>query len=139
MTNMTGDARVIIRAIIKGASKADGWELSKDVYNVGIQHIASCGFSPNVNISLHNGDAREANILQYDIITLFLLPRGLAILKPWIINSLKSRNSDTIKSCSPRIVTQGWKLELDENDEAVLRLQRKKTNPITGTELYLYY
>lgn len=129
-----GDARVLIRAMQRGASMVEGWELSRDVYNVGLQHISASfngRYDGTDRVRYHLGDARESSPLDFDIVTLFLLPYGLSVLGPWLeelpmsdsnqisrwkvkrtldaVGVLSGQESDN-RYIGPRIVSQGWPL-----------------------------
>lgn len=138
-----GDGRVLLRAVQRGASLAIGYELSPDAYQLGIEHLETAsgvlGFSKDMKrrIKLYHGDARDANPLDFDITTLFLLPEGLAILAPWLKDLWKKSQSrgkhfanpqitidstsskeETHAVLSPAVVSQGWALPLENHSTA---------------------
>ena len=85
-------------------------------------------------IKLYHGDARDANPLDFEVTTLFLLPEGLALLAPWLTDLWKKSRSRgnhfanpqiTIDSTSPKeeiqavlppaVISQGWALPLEKH------------------------
>ena len=131
-----GDGRVLIRALQLGASRVEGWELSKDVYDVGVEHIQAVYSGSKLDmISFYNDDALKSNPLKFDIVTLFLLPYGLGILSPWLAKlwndeHLLKRNTKT------KIISQGWPLILPPS--SILKLQSNIILPSSGTHLFMY-
>ena len=109
-----GDGRVLIRAIQRGASRAEGWELHEAAYQVGRAHLEKA-FAADpaaaTKCRLLWGDARASQPQNFDIVTLFLLPRGLVILEPWLKTQLLGS--------STRVVTQGWPLPSSESEVSV--------------------
>lgn len=165
---MVGDGRVLIRAIERGASLAVGWELSHDVFCLGMEHIERAGqllqwpSEVRSRISLQHGDAREAQPLDFDVTTLFLLPEGLAILGPWLQQVWSTAGSQDMSHTAEgqggyhrgRVVSQGWPLfppglktspcrhstrySTTDVIGRSLQLVRQRSIPLTGTSVYLY-
>jgi SAM-dependent methyltransferase len=119
-----GDARVLIRAIQRGASIVEGWELSSDVHAVGVQHIsASFGgkFDDCDEVRYFLGDARSAKPFEFDIVTMFLLPYGLSVLGSWLQHCHRVQIVDGHSFNRPSrtvIVSQGWPLFPEQTEEA---------------------
>jgi SAM-dependent methyltransferase len=119
-----GDGRVLIRAIQRGATFAEGWELNQSAFDIGISHLQSALTDVDRNkCALVFGDARKSQPQTFDIVTLFLLPRGLEILEPWL--RLKLRGTQT------KVVTQGWSFP---NLKAVAVRQDRHN----GASMYVY-
>jgi hypothetical protein len=103
-----GDGRVLVRAVQRGASRAVGVEHDADVHAMGIAHLdAAFADAPTLRARcvLQHTDARQCVPAAFDLITLFLLPHGLAALEPWLWQALR----DTSTRATPvHVVTQGW-------------------------------
>ena len=131
-----GDGRVLIRALQLGASRVEGWELSTDVYSLGVEHLQAAFNGENQDkIAFYNDDARKADPLKFDVVTLFLLPYGLSVLSPWL-SKLWSTERLLDRKVKTKIISQGWPLELPH--DGALRLQHSLVLPTSGTHLYLY-
>lgn len=141
-----GDARVMIRAKQRGASLVEGWELSKDVYNVGLQHINAAfdgRYDSSDEFRYFHGDARGSKPFEFDIVTMFLLPYGLNVLRPWLQRShLKRAMENQEAGKSTRLVSQGWPLfpELGPDNEpgGSLQLQTRKAMKYSGAQIFVY-
>lgn len=153
-----GDGRVLLEAIHQDAATATGYELSEDVYRLGLSHIESELRHDNHLMSrcrLLHQDALQVDIhriLQsYDLITMFLLPRGLAKVVDRINKalSIKVSTNSTLKSYTnviknermkcTRIVTQGWPLpgvSADSRSQFYLHDTKALSG---GSILYLYH
>ncbi len=104
-----GDGRVLIRAVQRGASRAVGIEHDADVHAMGVAHLdAAFSDAPilRARCVLQHTDARHCVPAAYDLITLFLLPHGLAALEPWLWQELQ--DTSTTRTTPLHVVTQGW-------------------------------
>jgi SAM-dependent methyltransferase len=133
-----GDGRVLIRAVQRGVAYAEGWELNNDAFALGQQHInqafpaqqqaisrlqrdASTPDNPRLKCRLFHGDAMQADLFSFQIVTLFLLPVGLNALQPWLSRHLEidqgvyrptlsaiEGEGEGERDDAIRIVSQGW-------------------------------
>ena len=154
-----GDGRVLIRAAQLGASYAEGFEINKNVYELGVQHINDS--TGTGCIKFIHGDARDSHPASFDIVTLFLLPEGLKIIGPWLQQQLAARpkhkesevnyvnyyadenasaNENEIANDNrTRIVSQGWPLPLPPTPSDCSFTLRETKLMVGGTQIYLYY
>jgi hypothetical protein len=148
-----GDGRILIRAVQRGSSYAEGWELNKEVFEVAQRHI-EVSFSQSSSQELSStcnvvyGDVIDSKPTQFDIVTMFLLPGGLKNIQNWLDNEVKINHyenvaSDNVSNYLPsdnkinneyrylKFVTQGWMMPgwLDAS---------RFISPTGGTQIYLY-
>lgn len=146
-----GDGRILLEAIRQGASTATGYELNEEVYRLGLSHVQSeLGHDSNAfsRCQLLNQNVLDMNfetiLKSYDLITMFLLPKGLAkimscIENSYISSSQHSKSTIDINRESVRIVTQGWPLPIESNNHNPYITLHDTTVLPGGTQLYLYY
>ena len=91
-----GDGRIMAAALAAGAAHVTGYELQPDVHALGEAALDAAlggrGAALRARASLLLGDVREKRLPRagdVDVITLFLLPKGLALLAPWLAGQLE--------------------------------------------------
>ena len=88
-----GDGRILAAALAAGAGKATGFELQPDVHALGCAALdAALGAATarRKQATLLLGDVREHSLPQgVDVLTMFLLPVGLAALECWLSKQLE--------------------------------------------------
>lgn len=102
-----GDGRLLIRAITHwGAATAEGWEFSKPIKALADAHVQAAlpNDAAKQKCRVVLGDAAKADWRGKDVVTLFLLPRGLMVLRPRIEQELVRRNKDFPLA----VVSNGW-------------------------------
>ena len=105
-----GDGRVLLQAAHRGASEAVGYELSEDVYRLGLEHIGSSGLTNLAGrIVLKHDDALKADLNRFDVIFAFLLPRGLALIGDRLAHLIEEERCNATKAPTT-LVTRGWGL-----------------------------
>ena len=136
-----GDGRILIAALAAGAGKATGFELQPEVHALGCAALdvaLGAGTARRKQATLLLGDVREQSLPQegVDVLTLFLVPEGLAALECWLSKQLEAVNGRLAQQASAgavRIITIGWPLPLDK-----WRPQKVYTVPKSGTKIHLY-
>jgi len=105
-----GDGRVLLQAAHRGASEAVGYELSEDVFRLGLEHIQSSGLVdvPGRIVLIHE-DGLMADLTRFDVIFAFLLPRGLALMGDRLAHLMDDEERDSNRA-STTVVTRGWGL-----------------------------
>ena len=132
-----GDGRFLIKALQRGADFAEGWELSKPVYELAKAHLfASLSIADQRRAKIVNGNGKNAPFKEFDVVVLYLLPSGLEALRPYLLSSLtefdakgnseyaeadyemkergqKYNGKQNINDCKKitRLVTQGWPIK----------------------------
>lgn len=144
-----GDGRVLLEAIRQGAAAATGYELSEDVYQLGLRHIKmEFGYDQNImsRCRLLHQDALQTDfhelIRSYDLITMFLLPRGLEKVAKCLRGAMSqaSRDKSSNDTVYARLVTQGWPLPLTKTDSCAVQILLHDTITLSGgSTLYLYH
>ena len=90
-----GDGRIMAAALAAGAARVTGYELQPEVHALGEAALDAALGGPSTALraraSLLLGDVREQRLPRagVDVITLFLLPKGLALLAPWLAGQLE--------------------------------------------------
>jgi len=168
-----GDGRVLLEAIRQGAATATGYELSEEIYRLGLSHIASEYAGQHALLSLPRCQLLHQDALQvdfntmirsYDLITMFLLPRGLLKVTERLMNAINNDSMSRVSDCGSdgdekgklpnknnssnrkltRIVTQGWPLPLHlfTTNSTCVHISLQDTITLSkhgGSTLYLYH
>ena len=157
-----GDGRIMAAALAAGAARVTGYELQPEVHALGEAALDAALGGPSTALraraSLLLGDVREQRLPRagVDVITLFLLPKGLALLAPWLAGQLEPATAaaaavaavateEAAAASRPgeaasrdgggdrvRMVTIGWTLPPPWKADEVRSL------PASGTKLHLY-
>lgn len=99
-----GDGRVLLHALSMGASRADGWELNENVYQLGLAHLNASLTSEDLEkVNFKHGNGLEAPFEEYDIVFLYLLPEGLKKVENLIKPHIGKKNF--------RVLSLGWRFE----------------------------
>lgn len=123
----SGDGRVLLHALQHfGAGRVLGWELDPVVHRLAQAHVAArLGEDSELarRVTLHCGDARNAELAGCHVVALYLLPAGHAALEPHLRTQLPA-------GCGARVVAHGWPVPgWTATREEVTSM---------GTRLYLY-
>lgn len=121
-----GDGRILIKAVQMGIAYAEGWELNKNIYELGQRHIQGV-FQDSSDLDrckIYFGDAMNSQPRDFDVIVMFLLERGYSAIDKWLKDEISHKNSST------RILTAGWPLPNWSIDKSIICKG--------GTRVYFY-
>jgi SAM-dependent methyltransferase len=114
-----GDGRVLIEAVRKGATLAEGWEMDALVFGLSKKNVATAkkqGLDTS-KIKLHFGDFWNAKLQMVDVVYVYQMTKYMKPMKQKIISQLK-------KGClvvSPDYTIPGmkeWK-KVDDGDRGI--------------------
>ena len=101
----SGDGRIVIMAAEEFGARGVGIELDADLVTQSRAAVAAKGLEDKVRI-LH-ADILKADLSPADVVTLYLEPGGIELLRPYLERTLKSG----IRVVSHRHPIKGWTVE----------------------------
>jgi len=114
-----GDGRILVEAIKRGATRADGWELDAMVYTTALWRTARAGLSKadRAKIFIHFGDFWNADLSSFNVIYCYQMTK---YLKPFQTKLLPQLKKGTL-IISPDYEIPGMKFwkKVEDNDRGI--------------------
>jgi predicted RNA methylase len=122
-----GDGRILIRGIQRGARSATGYELDSNVYKLACAHVsAALGKHDQSRVQIIEGDARNAELSSVDLITMYLIPKGLRLMEEHLDEQIQLNQM----SQQTKVLTFGWRMPN--------WIPEAERSTVGGCKMYLY-